>query len=255
MENKIKIVFLGASPANENRLRIDEEARDIERSLDGTPYRQSFEFVTQWAVRIEDIQLALLNHKPHIVHFSGHGTQDQGVVIEDKLGNQQPIGAQTLKALFTALKGNIRLIVLNACFSAPQARAISKVIDHIVGMNNTIKDDAAVAFASSFYRMIAFGNSVRDSFDVAKTSLMLPNLSENKKPKLLVREGVDSTRPFLAQLIPAPTIVEKEKPRPVDQPGSRNINIGGSVSGSYISSGDNTTMGNLSNEREGGGKL
>ncbi|MFP5265369.1 MAG: CHAT domain-containing protein [Blastocatellia bacterium] len=248
MNSKIKFLFLGASPINDDRLRLDEEAREIERGLDGAPHRDAFEFVTQLAIRLDDLQLALLNHAPHIVHFSGHGTEKEGIVIEDKLGNSQPIGPKTLAAIFKRLNDNIHLVVLNACFSRAQAHAISKVVDHTIGMSSAITDDAAVAFSTSFYRMLSFGRSVKDSFELAKAALMLPSLSEDKKPRLLVKEGVDSTRPFLAQLIPAPPPAEKEKHQPGHSSGSRGVSIGGSVTGSVIGTGDHMTVGKLPSE-------
>src|SRR5690348_11295843 len=54
---------------------------------------------------------------------------------------------------------------LNACYTRVQAEAISDVIDYVIGMNATIGDKAASAFAASFYRAIGFGRSVKDSFD------------------------------------------------------------------------------------------
>ena len=37
-------------------------------------YRDTLELVSAWAVRPDDLQQLLLQHQPHVVHFSGHGS-------------------------------------------------------------------------------------------------------------------------------------------------------------------------------------
>jgi hypothetical protein len=44
-------------------------------------YRDRFELEQHWAVRFSDVAEALLRHTPHIVHFSGHGTQAGTIVL------------------------------------------------------------------------------------------------------------------------------------------------------------------------------
>jgi len=46
----IKILFLGASPIDEVRLRVDEELRDIESGLKLATLRDQFELKSQWAI-------------------------------------------------------------------------------------------------------------------------------------------------------------------------------------------------------------
>lgn len=229
MTEKIKILFLGASPVNGAHLRLDQEARDIEIKLERANYRDRFDLITQWAVRFDDLQHALLKHQPHIVHFSGHGSNDQGIILEDDFGNSQPVGAQTLAALFSSLKDNIRIILLNACFAASQAEAIKKVIDFTVGMHGTIGDEAAIVFASSFYRALAFGRSVQEAFDLAKISLMVPAIGEDQTPKLFVRTGADANKELFSLSQPVPEAEAPAPPSGGSPAGSGGIHIGGSV--------------------------
>jgi hypothetical protein len=105
-----------------------------------------------------------------------------------------------LKALFTALKDNVRLVVLNACYSKIQAQAISEVIDCVIGMNSSITDDASINFVASVYRAIGFGRSIQEAFDQGKVSLMLNGISEENIPELLVKAGTNAANIALLSL-------------------------------------------------------
>ena len=65
----IKILFLGASPIDEVRLRIDEELRDIENGLKMATLREQFDLKSKWAVTAKNLQQAMLDENPTIVHF------------------------------------------------------------------------------------------------------------------------------------------------------------------------------------------
>jgi len=68
-----KILFLAANPKGTSPLRLDQEAREIETELRRSHQDSSFLMEQRWAVRPRDIQQAMLDIGPHIVHFSGHG--------------------------------------------------------------------------------------------------------------------------------------------------------------------------------------
>lgn len=104
---------------------------------------------------------------------------------------------QALAALFATLKDNIRLVFLNACYSREQAQALVTSIDCVVGMKESVSDDAATVFASSFYRAIGFGRSIQEAFDQGKTALLLEGIPEENTPELLVKNGIDPTQVVL----------------------------------------------------------
>lgn len=200
---KQKILFLAANPTGVTQLALDEECRQITKKVRAADHRDSLELITRWAVRPEDLLQHLNEHRPHVVHFSGHGTITEEIVLLDKERNPVTVPAPALKQLFTTLKDNIRVVVLNACFSKPQAVAITEVIDCAIGMNKAIGDDAAIAFAAAFYQAIGFGRSVKVAFDSGKTALMLAGIPEEKTPELLCRTGVDPAAIVLVEPNPA----------------------------------------------------
>jgi hypothetical protein len=161
------------------------------------------ELHTKWAVRPNDLLQYLHQHSPHIVHFSGHGSQTEELVLLDPHDQAKPVSKAALKQLFTTLKDNIRVVVLNACFSRAQAEAITEVVDCAVGMNRAIGDQAAIVFAAAFYQAIGFGRSVKVAFESGKAALMLDGIPEDKTPELLVRSGVDADKVVLVETPPA----------------------------------------------------
>ena len=188
---KIKILFLAANPAFTPPLKIDEEIRMIEGKIRAAKYRDSMELVSARAVRPDDLMQTLLEHKPHIVHFSGHGESTGELNFLDESGNPKPVSPKAIQTLFSALKDNIRVVVFNACYTKKQAQATIKVIDCVIGMNTYISDQTAAVFASSFYRALGFGLSVKEAFDLGKAALQIEGMQGENTPELLIKDGVD----------------------------------------------------------------
>ena len=185
----IKILFLGANPSDTTRLRLDEEVRGIDQALRLAQYRDRFDLIQQWAVRVGDLQGLLLRHQPHIVHFSGHGSEDGQILLEDNAGQAHPVSPRALSNTFAALNDNIRCIVLNACFSEIQAKALAENIDCVVGMSTEIGDEAAISFASAFYQALAYGRSVSTAFKLGCVQIDLESLDEQNTPQLLAQRA------------------------------------------------------------------
>ena len=196
---EMKVLFLAANPLSSDRLALDEEARSIGEKVRDAKYRDSVVVEARWAVRPADLQQALLEIEPSVVHFSGHGGGALGIVMhssdQDKVSL---VSADVLADLFRVLKGDIRVVVLNACYSETQARAIVAAVDFVVGMSDSIGDEAARVFAAAFYRGLAFGKPVRTSFDLGINELKLMGLTKDAAiPQLLVRSGVDPSTTVL----------------------------------------------------------
>jgi CHAT domain-containing protein len=204
---KKKILFLAANPNGTTQLALDKECREIEAKIRASEHRDALDLLTKWAVRPSDLLQYLHQHSPHIVHFSGHGSPSEELILLDAHAEAKPVSKAAIKQLFKTLKDNIRVVVLNACFSRPQAEAITEIIDCAVGMNRAIGDQAAIAFAAAFYQAIGFGRSVKVAFESGKTALMLEDIPEDKTPVLLVRTGVDADKIFLVELPPSLTTI------------------------------------------------
>jgi hypothetical protein len=215
--NKIKILFLAANPVNSTPLQLDEEIRSITQKIQGSEWRDLIELVSAWAVRPDDLLQLLNQHKPQIVHFSGHGMSTGEIILLDNAGAVKPVSATAIRSLFKTLKDNIRLVVLNACFSRLQAKAIVENIDCAVGMSTAIGDQAAILFAASLYRAIGFGRSIEEAFEQGKTALLLEGIPEENTPRLLCRVGVNPASVYI-----------------LNNPGPNTSNVAFSPSGATI---------------------
>src|SRR5213078_1393166 len=157
------ILFLAANPRDTGRLALDEEARDIHVELKRTGYRDRFDFVTRWAAKPLDLLRELRELKPTIVHFSGHGArpaattdraqgrdlvaaapsadEPSGMIFDGANGRSQLVTPEAIARTFGAVGTQVRLVVLNACYSAPIAKALRGHVDCVVGMSGAIHDD------------------------------------------------------------------------------------------------------------------
>jgi hypothetical protein len=203
--DKVKVLFLAANPAGTQPLKLDEEIRRITAKVRSSDYRDSLELISRWAVRPDDLMQALLEVKPHVVHFSGHGSSAQELILLDDRGSPKPVSKAALASLFRTLKDNVRVVVLNACYSRPQAEALAETIDCTVGMNRPIGDEAAIVFAASFYRAVGFGRSVKEAFELGKAALLLEGIPEDQTPELMTHPGVDAAKLVLIALPTAVT--------------------------------------------------
>ena len=186
-------VLLCPNPTGTPQLRLDEEAREIETKIDQAEHRDFMKLITKFAARPDDLLLSLNQHKPHVVQFSGHGSSAEEIILIDKkTGRAKPVSKQGLVSLLKTLKDNIRVVVLNACYSRPQAEAIAEEIECVVGMKRAIGDEAAITFAATFYRAIGFGRSIREAFDQGRTALIMEGIPEEDTPVLICRKNVDA---------------------------------------------------------------
>lgn len=180
---KQKILFLTANPANSGRLRLDVELRQVKDQLAMSSSRDAFELVSEEAVRIPTITSAMQKNKPRIVHFSGHGTGEEGIVIEGDNGQAQLFPTDGLDRLFKLFKNEVKCVILNACYSQVQAQEISKHGIYVIGMNTAIGDNAAVSFAAGFYQSIGEGNDYPFAFQIAMVNIS-PYLNDANTPEI-----------------------------------------------------------------------
>ncbi len=167
-ENRIKVLFLSAVPRDEDYLDIHREIRDIQEKIRAAEYRDAVELIPCPAVRPGDLIEHFSRVKPHVVHFSGHGARTGEIFLEGEDGAARAVPREGLIELFRVMKDNIRLVILNACFTGSQAREAARTVEATVGMDTDIGDEAAIAFAVAFYRAIGFDRSIQRAFDEAR---------------------------------------------------------------------------------------
>jgi hypothetical protein len=211
---KKTILFLAANPKNSTPLRLGEEAKEIAEGLQRSKKRDKFLLEQQWAVTPREMQRAVLDYKPEIVHFSGHGAGESGLALEDDMGQIKLVNAKALAALFEAFKEYVECVILNACYSEVQAEAIARHIPYVIGMNQAVGDKAAREFAVGFYDTLAAGESIEFAYKLGCVSISMAGIPEELTPVLKKKSdfsGLDAAERSRAASV-SDDIVEKSSP-------------------------------------------
>ena len=239
--------MLSANPKNTNQLRLGEEVREIKDALRLSKNRQQFEIVTESALRVNHLRRSLLDNLPDIVHFSGHGAGNDGLALEDNLGQMQLVSTESLAGLFELFEEQVECVVLNACYSEEQAEAIYQHIDCVIGMNQAIGDKAAIEFSTGFYDALAAGRSYRDAFEFGCGAINLQGIPESKTPKIKARKNAFAVTPKTTEK--SITMPEKPKYSQSNSGISQAVSGGTMYGGMQASQGSNNqqTMTNAQN--------
>jgi CHAT domain-containing protein len=138
--------------------------------------------LTAGKVTLENFQQALREHRPHLLHFVGHGTiqeEKASLVIENPQGTALLLPAAELTDLLRDTP--IRLAVLNACDTGatPNNDAVTSVagslvaagMPAVIGTTRVIDDEAALLFTRELYRSFTAGYSIEESVVEARKAL------------------------------------------------------------------------------------
>lgn len=184
-EGELRILFLAANPIDRNNLRLDKEMREIEVEISRSRYREKIKLIKRTAVRIKDLQHALLIYSPHFIHFAGHGTNRGVALLDNQTDKTQIIRSENLANLLKLFSKDIVAVFLNSCYSDAQGKEIKKYIPHVIGMNSAVEDETAIVFASAFYQVIGAGRAINFAFDFAVNSIDLNNIVGSNIPVYL----------------------------------------------------------------------
>jgi hypothetical protein len=202
------ILVLAANPKNTPRLRLDQEVREIDNGLQRARRRDEFILKQVWAVRRSDFRRAMLDLKPNIVHFCGHGSGEDGIAFEDENGLAKLISTEALSGFFELFADTVECVVLNACYSEVQAEAIAKHIPYVIGMNKAIGDTAAIEFAVAFYDALGAGESFEFAYKLACNAIQLAGTPENLTPTLKPKSHPSQT--YTASMASGPSIYHSD---------------------------------------------
>lgn len=185
------ILFLAANPRGD-LLKLSEECADIQRELRMSRNRARFRFESRWAVSVDELMRHLIELEPTILHFSGHGCGTSGLMLQDDHGQPQLVSARALNMMVAATAKQLRVAVLNACYSSAQARELSASVECVISMNGPIHDSAARAFAARFYGALANGRSIGNAMEHGIATIAAKQLPSSAAPRCITRPGVNA---------------------------------------------------------------
>ncbi|MEM6804156.1 MAG: CHAT domain-containing protein, partial [Bacteroidota bacterium] len=192
-----KILFLSANPSDSSRLRVNDEIKRVEEELRKGLQRQNFSLIKKVAIGIDGLQQAILDEKPEIVHFSGHGSSPNylsqsletkpgrfisskiedgyGIVLEGENGTSEIVSNSAMADLMSLFKRDLKCVILNACYTDTLAKGIIDYIPYVIGTKRAIPDKAAIVFSVGFYKALAAGEDYKVAFKLGKNSIDFHN--------------------------------------------------------------------------------
>jgi len=180
--DKLRVLFLAASPIDVPRVDADQE---FARIRDALAHHPNLTIEVRSALTFARLRKALQEFSPHVLHITSHGTPGQLYFHRDDGGDYQAVPTTTFARLLRALAKDLQLVVLNACHSLEIAEALvaedPPITPWAIGMKTAIVDDDAIVFSNALYDSLAAGVAVGGAHEAALAGL---ELVEHPNPKL-----------------------------------------------------------------------
>lgn len=199
---KLRVLLLGAS--SEGDLRVGREQKRIRSAVESALHRDLIELDVRPAATVGDLLDGISRFRPHVVHFSGHSSEDL-IVFEhdtDVLHDGQAVTAHAFLRAIAATDDPPLLVLLNACNSAAQIdQLVGDVVPFAIGMADSIVDGDAISYAAQFYASVANGQSVRSAHLSGQAALELAGLDSTELPTLASATDVDPGATVLVESV------------------------------------------------------
>lgn len=136
-----------------------------------------------YGVSLVELQTALKEVKPHILHWVGHGMPDDGAGARDVLELTDSPGLRGLDRTrlpeFIRLAGpDLRLLVLSACYAVSPLKGygvpgllLESGVGAVIGYRDAVGMMELAWFAESFYPALLRGKSIRDALAEARSAI------------------------------------------------------------------------------------
>lgn len=198
MEKPISILFITASPQDLEMLQSGAEFRQIQELIQRSGLADRVQLLLpELATSPGRLAEALLRNNPDIIHFSGHGDKNEGLLLQHpQTGFFVAEPNDTLEALFRERRGRVRCVVLNACWSEQQAKSLSQHVPCVIAMNHKISDGAALQFSEGFYRALIYGCSIQSALFLGRMNITVAK-GEREIPQLLIQDHRVANRPLI----------------------------------------------------------
>jgi len=155
------ILFLSASPAAK-KISCGEEFMHIYYGIEEYRKRGICEVEVQLNITSDEMSNVIRKYTPTIVHYCGHGEEvnpdnprSKGLLfMSDDHTGTKVMDSLMLEKIFASIKERnprLEVVLLNACYTEPQAAAISKHNIFAIGTSEQIGSLAARKFAVGFY--------------------------------------------------------------------------------------------------------
>ena len=128
LPQQITVLFIASNPEDQGSLRLDEEIREIQKNIKLSKHRDSVCLESIWATRPTDLLQAINEYKPTVVHFSGHGSDRDELLLQNDSGESQAVSKKSLVEMFRVMSSDIKLEFRQIMLSerSPKSRSLNR---------------------------------------------------------------------------------------------------------------------------------
>lgn len=195
-QKHLNVLYLTANPDPKNPLQVDLEYKMVQQGIRGSRFRDNITLYPQPAADLNSLLQGLNDHRPQIIHFSGHGNEYAIATDAGKLGKPtaQLLSFNLLSKALAATDSQPDVIILNSCKSSAAKKTLLTKVKIIITMRESVSDIAAANFAQTFYAAIASGQSVKSAFEQGKVAVENASISDADVPEIHCANSIDPAR-------------------------------------------------------------
>src|SRR6185503_5746879 len=104
----VRVLFLSANPIDTDKLQLIKECNNIYEKIRSADHGNEFSFDQRHEVSSSQLQDYLLDLKPQIVHFSGHGSKSGNIIFQGEDGVSEEASVDSVSKLFKILNQDTR---------------------------------------------------------------------------------------------------------------------------------------------------
>lgn len=176
------ILFLTANPEDTQKIKLNKEFNEVQEESESAILPLKLRL--RLDVSRKDLMEIFLREKPAILHFSGHGIGEKGLVLQNEAGVSEILSSSSLAALVSEFSDTLECVLLNACYSVEQAKELVKHIPFVIGVDSAIGDVKAIAFSRAFYTCLFLGEGYESAFRKAVIQVGLEAMETGAQPVL-----------------------------------------------------------------------
>jgi WD40 repeat protein len=180
-----RILVVSANPDGADLLHLDREYKEIEKAWKSSDNKYAFQIDKIGAADFSSFTEKFEEYKPNILHFCGHASQDKGLFFENSNGGSAPVKGEHL-ANFLANFNFVECVFLNACETSNIASELLSKIKYVIGVEDKLSNNSAIAFSKEFYKALFSGNDYNSLVNIAHSAVELDKNLPSFKPVLLI---------------------------------------------------------------------
>jgi internalin A len=163
-KQKNSILYIHSQPRDKNPLNYGREYDFIQRQLNSSKKRDSYESPRiEPVLKKQDFVSTIIKYKPSILHISVHASSSKSqMFFEDNNGNPAPVTINNFVDYFKVISQEYKIDIcfINACNSANFGKSIIPYVKYVIATNDLVPDEIALIYTDKFYELLFNGSKI-----------------------------------------------------------------------------------------------